>query len=188
MRLEEIDKNGTLQGFVLVKNCDRKSAKNGSTYLDLIITDGNSDVVAKIWDFKGTVDEQPSVGSLILVRGTLSLYNNQPQFKIDRYRASNENDNVNISDFVPSANLGFSKAPTGPFIKIVFEDFNTSANATLESGPASTPSNPSGISSILTNLLVPLPEKSSAAKTSVAITNLTPFSAAFFSIAFATSN
>ncbi len=105
MKLEEIDKNGTLQGFVLVKNCDRKSAKNGSTYLDLIISDGNSDVVAKIWDFKGDNDAQPSVGSLILVRGTLSLYNNQPQFKIDRFRAVNENDNVNISDFVPSANF-----------------------------------------------------------------------------------
>ncbi|MBR3596627.1 MAG: HD domain-containing protein [Clostridia bacterium] len=103
MRLEEIDKNGTLQGFVLVKTCDRKSAKNGSTYLDLIITDGESDVVAKIWDFKGEVSEQPAVGTLIRVRGTLSIYNGQPQFKIDRFRAVNDADNVNISDFVPSA-------------------------------------------------------------------------------------
>src|SRR5574344_1845438 len=90
--------------------------------------------------------------------------------------------------FVPSANFGFSKAPTGPFIKIVFDDFKTSAKAFLESIPASTPSNPSGISLILTNLFVPLPEKSSATKTSVAITSFTPFSEAFFSIAFATSS
>ena len=90
--------------------------------------------------------------------------------------------------FVPSANAGFSNAPTGPFIRIVFDSFNTSANAFLDSGPASTPSNPSGISAILTNLFVPLPEKSSVARTSVAITNLTPLSAAFFSIAFATSS
>ena len=89
--------------------------------------------------------------------------------------------------FVPSANLGFSNAPTGPFIKIVFEALITSANAFLESGPASTPSNPSGISLIAVNLFVPFPEKSSAAKTSVAITSLTPFSAAFFSIALAVS-
>lgn len=103
MKLKEIDNNGTLQGYVLVKNCDRKSAKNGSTYLDLIISDGENDVVAKIWDFRGEPDLQPAVGTVILVRGTLSLYNNQPQFKIDRYRAINENDDVNISDFVPSA-------------------------------------------------------------------------------------
>ena len=88
---------------------------------------------------------------------------------------------------MPSANLGFSNAPTGPFIKIVFEDFITSAKALLESSPASTPSKPSGISLILTNLFVPFPEKSSVTKTSVAITSLTPFAAAFDSIAFAVS-
>lgn len=103
MRLEEIDKNGTLQGFVLVKSCEKKSAKNGSTYLDLVITDGESDVVAKKWDFKETSEEMPTVGSLIRVRGVLSLYNNQPQFKIERYRQANVADNINISDFVPSA-------------------------------------------------------------------------------------
>lgn len=103
MKLNEIDKNGTLQGYVLVKSCERKSAKNGSTYLDLIISDGESDVVAKIWDFKGDIVSQPSVGTVILVRGTLSLYNNQPQFKIDRFRNINENDDVKLSDFVPSA-------------------------------------------------------------------------------------
>ena len=103
MRFEEIGKNGSLQGFVLVKNCDKKSAKNGSSYLDLIIYDGESDIVAKIWDFKGTPEEQPAIGTLIRVRGTLSLYNNQPQFKIDMYRPVNDSDNVNLKDFVPSA-------------------------------------------------------------------------------------
>lgn len=105
LRLEEIDKIGTLQGFVLVKSCDRKSAKNGSTYLDLIISDGESDVVAKIWDFKGEADSQPAVGTVIRVRGTLSLYNNQPQFKIDRFRPSNESDDIDINEFVPSASF-----------------------------------------------------------------------------------
>lgn len=106
MKLEEIDKNGTLQGFVLVKSCDKKSAKNGSTYLDLVITDGENDVVAKIWDFHPESADAPAVGTVIRVRGTLSLYNNQPQFKIDRFRPSNETDNINISEFVPSASFG----------------------------------------------------------------------------------
>lgn len=103
MKLEEIDRNGTLQGFVLVKSCERKSSKNGSNYLDLIISDGESDVVAKIWDYRGPIEEQPVTGTIIRVRGSLSLYNNQPQFKIDRFRNVNENDNVDLRDFVPSA-------------------------------------------------------------------------------------
>ncbi len=123
MKLDEIDSNGTLQGYVLVKNCDRKSAKNGSSYLDLVISDGEIDVVAKIWDFKGTPEEQPGVGTVILVRGSLSTYNNQLQFKIDRYRALNERDTVSIKDLVPSAKESGEKM-FAELIKIVeaFQD------------------------------------------------------------------
>lgn len=103
MRLDEIDRAGTLQGFVLVKSCERKNSKNGSVYLDLTINDGESDINAKIWDFKGTPAEQPQVNTLIRVRGTVSTYNSQIQFKIDRYRPAVPEDNVDISDYVPSA-------------------------------------------------------------------------------------
>ena len=103
MKLDEIDNRGTLQGFVFVRSCDRKTAKNGSIYLDLMVNDSEQDVAAKIWDYKGTEAEQPVANSVILVRGTLNLYNGQPQLRIDRYRAANENDNVDINKFVPSA-------------------------------------------------------------------------------------
>lgn len=103
MRLEEIDRAGTLQGFVLVKSCERKNSKNGSVYLDLTINDGENDINAKIWDFKGTAAEQPQVNTLIRVRGTMSTYNSQNQFKIDRYRPAVAEDNVNIADYIPSA-------------------------------------------------------------------------------------
>ena len=103
MKLDEIDNRGTLQGFVFVRSCDRKTAKNGSVYLDLMVNDSEQDVAAKIWDYKGTEAEQPAANSVILVRGTLNLYNGQPQLRIDRYRAANENDDVDINKFVPSA-------------------------------------------------------------------------------------
>lgn len=103
MHLEEIDRAGTLQGFVLVKSCERKNSKNGSVYLDLTINDGESDINAKIWDFKGTTAEQPQTNTLIRVRGTMSTYNSQNQFKIDRYRPAVTEDNVNIADYIPSA-------------------------------------------------------------------------------------
>lgn len=103
MKLKDIDNNGTLQGYVLVKNCDKKITKSGSGYLDLIISDGENDVVAKIWDFRGTDEDKPPVNNLILVRGTLGNYNGQPQFKIDRWRGINEGDQINLSDYIPSA-------------------------------------------------------------------------------------
>lgn len=103
MKLKRIDVNGTLQGYVLVKSCEQKTTKTGSHYLDLLISDGETDVVGKIWDFRGAPEEQPQVNTLILVRGSLSVYNGQPQFKIDRFRNVNAEDNVNMADYVPSA-------------------------------------------------------------------------------------
>ena len=105
MLLKEIDAKGTLQGFVFVRSCDRKTAKNGSVYLDLMINDSEQDVAAKIWDFKGSAEEQPIVNSVILVRGVLNLYNNQPQFRIDRFRQANDNDEVDIGKYIPSASF-----------------------------------------------------------------------------------
>lgn len=103
MKLTAIDNNGTLQGFMLVKSCERKNAKNGSVYLDIVLADGDGDVVAKIWDFKGGVAEQPQASTVIRVRGTLNSYNGQPQFKIDRFRQSVPEDGVSVADFVPGA-------------------------------------------------------------------------------------
>ena len=103
MKLTAIDNNGTLQGFMLVKSCDRKNTKNGSVYLDLVLADGDGDVVAKIWDFRGTAADQPQPSTVIRVRGTLNLYNGQPQFKIDRFRQATPEDGVDTADFVPGA-------------------------------------------------------------------------------------
>ena len=103
MKLKQIDKNGTLQGFVLMRSCDKKISKNGSAYLDMIIYDGESDCVAKKWDFNGTDADKPAANMLYLVRGTLSTYNNQPQFRVERIRKAVESDDVKISDYIPSA-------------------------------------------------------------------------------------
>ncbi len=103
MKLNAIDSSGTLQGFMLVKSCDRKSAKNGSVYLDLVLADSDGDVAAKIWDYRGSAAEQPQPNTVIRVRGTLNTFNGQPQLKIDRYRQSQPEDGINIADFVPGA-------------------------------------------------------------------------------------
>ncbi len=103
MKLKKMDAMGTLQGYVLVKSCDLKTTKNGSHYLDLVVSDGETDVVGKIWDYRGDDAGQPQPNTLIKVRGLLSIYNGQPQFKIDKYRNLTEEDNVNIGDYVPSA-------------------------------------------------------------------------------------
>ena len=105
MKLQPFDKSGTLQGFVLIKNCERKLTRTGAQYLDMIVCDGEDDIVAKCWDYRGSEEERPKPGELFLVRGTLNLYNNQNQFKVERLRRATPQDGVKLSDYVPSASF-----------------------------------------------------------------------------------
>lgn len=102
MNLKEIDGNGTVEGFVLVKNCDKKTAKNGSMYLDMTLADKSGEINAKMWDYRDGAF-LPENNSIIKVRGVISAYNGVPQMRIDRARALWDNDNINMSDIVPSA-------------------------------------------------------------------------------------
>ena len=77
MNFKEIDGNGTVEGFVLVKHCDKKTAKNGSHYLDLSLADKSGEIVAKMWDFREG-NFLPENNSIIKVRGVISSYNGTP--------------------------------------------------------------------------------------------------------------
>lgn len=102
MNFKEIDSNGTVEGFVLVKSCDKKSAKNGSTYIDMTLADKTGEINAKIWDWREGVF-LPETNSIIKIRGVISTYNGTPQLRVDKSRAVWDSDNVNMSDIIPSA-------------------------------------------------------------------------------------
>lgn len=102
MNLKEIDGNGTVEGFVLVKSCDKKTAKNGSTFIDMNLADKSGEINAKMWDWREGAF-LPEANSIIKIRGVISSYNGTPQLRVDRARAVWDNDNVNMADIIPSA-------------------------------------------------------------------------------------
>lgn len=102
MNFKELDNNGTVEGFALVKSCDKKSAKNGSTYIDMTLADKSGEINAKIWDWREGIF-LPETNTIIKIRGVISTYNGTPQLRIDKARALWDNDNINMSDIIPSA-------------------------------------------------------------------------------------
>lgn len=102
MNFKELDGNGTVEGFVLVKHCDKKTAKNGSFFLDMLLADKDGEINAKMWDFReGSF--LPEANTVIKVRGVLSSYNGTPQLRVDRARALWDNDHINMADIIPSS-------------------------------------------------------------------------------------
>ncbi len=105
MKYIPCEKPGMVEGFGLVKSCDKKSAKNGTFYLDILLSDNEGEVYAKMWDYREAVTPMPVVNSVIKFRGNLQQYNGNDQLIVQRIRPTDVNDNINMADFVKSADF-----------------------------------------------------------------------------------
>ncbi len=103
MNFKEIGNNGLVEGFAIIKQCEKKMAKNGSFYLDLVLSDKDGEIFAKLWSYNEESHGQYDTDSFVKIRGTISQYNGHDQLRIDRIRSVIESDNVDVSDFVKSA-------------------------------------------------------------------------------------
>lgn len=95
--------NGSAEGFCIIKTCEKKVTAKGLNYLDLILSDADGEINGKIWDYDAAAWGEYAAGDIVKVRGIVSKYNNIDQIKIDRIRKATEADNININDYVKSA-------------------------------------------------------------------------------------
>lgn len=96
--------NGMCDGFVILKKCEEKNAKNGSVYLDLVLGDKDGEIPAKLWDYKGEGLFEAEM--VVKVRGTVEQYNGKDQFRISQIRPASSSDDYNIADLVPASEVG----------------------------------------------------------------------------------
>ncbi len=101
--LEKESVGGQVLGFMLVKSCEKKTTQKKTEYLDMILSDSCGEIVAKLWDYSpAKCDVFPS-GTIVKVKGTIDVWNNSPQLKIEKIREANFADDVKMEDLVISA-------------------------------------------------------------------------------------
>lgn len=103
MNFTEIGNNGQVEGFAVIKQCDRKTAKNGNAYLDIVLSDKSGEIFAKLWDYNEVSHGKYENDMFVKIRGTVLKYNGNDQLRIERIRPVTESDNVNVADYVKSA-------------------------------------------------------------------------------------
>lgn len=108
LQFNRVSESGQLEGFGLVKSCEKKNAKNGTMFLDMVLSDKDSDISCKQWDYKETVP-LPAPNTIIKVRGRLQSYNGADQFIIERFRPVTEDDHIVLSDYVKSSEYDAAK-------------------------------------------------------------------------------
>ena len=95
-----LTKETRFEGFMLVRMSEQRTGSNGTKYLDLTLVDRTGELNGKLWD--GNVPP-PAQGSVIKVRGLVVEYNGRLQLRIEKLRAQEEGDDVDMSLLTPSA-------------------------------------------------------------------------------------
>ena len=92
--------------YFIIKRVDLKTTNsNDKKYLDFIFGDKTGEISGKLWEVPQDVETYFTEGDLVKVRGTVTSYMNNNQFKVDRIRKASEEDGVIPEDFVESAPL-----------------------------------------------------------------------------------
>ena len=98
--IASLTKETRFEGFVLVRMSEQRTGSNGTKYLDLTLTDRTGEINGKLWD--GAVPP-PAQGSVIKVRGLVVEYNGRLQLRIEKLRAQEPADDVDMALITPSA-------------------------------------------------------------------------------------
>lgn len=91
---------GAVEGFCVVRSVQVKRNVKGADYLDLTIADAGGEINAKLWDYSIETHGAYATGDIIKVRGTVNLWKDVEQFKVDRIRHIKDEDNVDMSGIV----------------------------------------------------------------------------------------
>lgn len=96
----DLVKENRFEGFLLVRMSEQRTGGNGAKYLDMTLADRTGEISSKLWD--GAVPPPP-VGTVVKVRGGTLEYNGRLQLRIEKLRALEPADDVDMALLTPSA-------------------------------------------------------------------------------------
>ncbi|HBT18914.1 MAG TPA: CMP-binding protein [Clostridiaceae bacterium] len=103
-KISDLQVGDRVDCFFIIKRVDLKTTNsNDKKYLDFIFGDKSGEISGKLWDVPKELETQLEESDLVKVRGTVTSYMNNNQFKVDKIRKAEEVDGVSPEDFVESA-------------------------------------------------------------------------------------
>ena len=100
MYLSDIKRDYRFEGYLIVRSAEQRASANGKNYLYMTLADKSGSINAKMWD--GTV-QPPLAGSIVKVRATGNEFNGRMQLRVEKIRAAESRDQVDMSALIPCA-------------------------------------------------------------------------------------
>jgi 3'-5' exoribonuclease len=104
--IKDLRKDQEVVEFFMVKACAVKTGSNGKQYLDITLGDKTGELTGKKWDVSD--GEYPALveikeKEIVKIKGVITEWAGQLQFRVQRIRKANEQDGMVIGDFVKAA-------------------------------------------------------------------------------------
>lgn len=107
-KISKLIKGENVVVYCIVRDMNIKTSTNNKTYGDYTLCDASGEINAKLWDVSD-VDACPQVGDIIKVKGLITEWQGNLQLRMDKFRAINDTDDIDISQMVPSAPISPEK-------------------------------------------------------------------------------
>ena len=104
--VEDIQMDTNITTFFMLKSVDIRVGKNGKAFAALKLGDKTGEIDAKIWNLnEGDADALSRFvpGDLVKVKASVTEWKGTPQINIERFRKSNDQDILEISDYIKAA-------------------------------------------------------------------------------------
>ena len=100
-KISTFKEGATVYGFYYCNEKISKYSKNGDKYLDILLTDQESSIYAKIWNHVNHFDSKFDSGSLVAVKGKVVKYRDRLELNIL---------NINLASLDLYSKYGFKKS------------------------------------------------------------------------------
>lgn len=103
MLIKDLKVGEEVTAFYLVKAKNVKTSSANKPYIDFTLQDISGEVNAKLWDVKGDVETIYNPGEVVKVQASVTQWQSTVQLKIIKIRGTLEEDEVDYSQFIPTA-------------------------------------------------------------------------------------
>lgn len=101
--IREFEAGERIDGFYLISQYNLRTSSNNKKYLDLTLSDSSGEINAKLWDVDEEVEKNYKAGDIVKVRGDVTLWQEQMQFKIIKMRHPEDPSEYNMKDIIATA-------------------------------------------------------------------------------------
>ncbi len=101
--IKEFQNRDTIDHFFILRKLEVKQKKDGSNYLVLEFGDKTGFISGNYWENYEDFYKEAFVGAIVKVRGSVEVFNDKLQLRIESAKIAEKEDRVSLSDLIPAS-------------------------------------------------------------------------------------